>query len=175
MSRDIIGSKRKLRTDSEEEECYKKSFVQDNSDEATRLLDLLQPVSGMGVYSMRPVTIAAVSLKDPVYIGCPCCKRRVYRGTTSDLVCSFHGVQKTPTYYFRLRVKLLEEETGAKLWLSLFDEIVTQFIRVDATEFTQLSEAEKKDVVKEMLDASVQFTIRKSMRGAYVNYDVVPA
>ena len=175
MSKDMIGSKRKLRTDSDEEECYKKSFAQDNSVEATRLLDLLQPVSGVGVYSMRPVTIAAVSLKDPVYIGCPCCKRRVYRDTTGDLACSYHGAQETPTYYYRLRVKLLEEETGTELWLSLFDEIVTQFIRADACEFDDLSETEKKDVLKEMLGASVQFTIKKSKRGSYINYDVVPA
>ena len=124
---------------------------------------------------MRLVTIAAVSLKDPVYIGCPCCKRRVYRGTNGDLACAFHGEQEVPTYYYRVRVKLLEGETGAVSWVSLFDEVVTQFVRVDASEIAELSEAEKKDVLKEMLGKSVQFTIKKSKRGAYVNYDVMHA
>ena len=88
---------------------------------------------------MVPLTIDAVSLKDPVYIGCPCCKRRVYQESNGDLACPYHGAQETPTYYYRLRVKLLEVETGTVLWLSLFDEIMAQFIRIDACEFDDLS------------------------------------
>ena len=176
MANSMIGSKRKMRTDSDEEECYKKSFVQDNSEEeATSLSDVIQPVSGVGVYSMRPVTIAAVSVKDAVYIVCPCCKRRLYRGTNGDLACEFHGEQEVPTYDYRVRVKLLEGETGAVLWVSLFDEVVTQFIRINANEFTGLTEDEKKDALKEILGTSVQFTIKKCKRGAYVNYDVMHA
>ena len=116
MSKDMIGAKRK-RTDENEENCYKTFFVQDKSEKATRLQDLLHPV----------------------YIGCPCCKRRVYQESNGDLACPYHGAQETPTYYYRLRVKLLEVETGTVLWLSLFDEIMAQFIRIDACEFDDLS------------------------------------
>ena len=119
MSKDMIGAKRK-RTDEDKENCYKKSFVQDNSEKATRLQDLLQPDSGFGIYSIVPLTIDAVSLKDPVYIGCLCCKRRVYQESNGDLACPYHGAQKAPTYYYRRRIKLLEVETGTVLWLSLF-------------------------------------------------------
>ena len=173
MSKDMIGAKRK-RTDEDEDNCYKKSFVQDKSEKATRLQDLLQPFSGFRIYSMVPLAIDAVSLKD-VYIGCPCCKRRVYQESNGDPACPYHGAQETPTYYYRLRVKLLEVETGTVLWLSLFNEIMAQFVRIDACQFDDLSEAEKKDMLKEMLGTSVQFIITESKLGSYINYDVMPA
>ena len=83
--------------------------------------------------------IDAVSLKDPVYIGCQCYKRRVYQESNGDPACPYHGAQETPTYYYHLRVKLLEVETGTVLWLSFFDEIMAQFVRIDACEFDDLS------------------------------------
>ena len=168
----MIGAKRK-RGDEDDESCYKKSFDQDTSEKATRLQDLQQSVSKCGIYSMVPLTIDAVSLKEAVYIGCPCCKRRVYRESNGAVSCSFHGVQETPTYFYRLRVKLLEVDTGAILWLSLFDEIMTQFIQIDACEFINMNEGEQREALKEMLGASVQFTIKKSKRDSYTNYDAV--
>ena len=67
---------------------------------------------------------------------------------------------------------LVESATGRSIWLTLFDQCMASLLDVGAKDLSIMNESMRMSKLNTLVGTGVSFTIKKSKRNGYTNYNV---
>ena len=88
-----------------------------------------------------------------------------------NLRCERHACVDGNTY-FVVRVCFVESATGWTIWLTLFNQCMAGLLDIDAKDFSVMHESMQMHKLNTLVGTRVSFTIKKSKRNGYTNYNV---